>query len=242
MSGARILLVEDDPEICELVAETLAMEGHKVEVTHHGANLIDRLAAANVDLVILDRTLPDAEGVDLCRRLRETGNEVPILMLTARDALHDKLEGLQAGADDYLTKPFAFAEMAMRVEALLRRAGRTGALQPPILRVGPLALDRTRKTVEADGARIALTATEFALLTFLMENPDRPVDRQELLKGVWGYDFDPHTNVVEVYVSYLRRKLSAATTAVTVRNIRGFGYVLHRSDDATDATQLAGMS
>jgi len=232
MSGASILLVEDDPEICELVAGTLRMEGHEIDAVHEGADLADRLAAGRYDLVILDRTLPDAEGAELCRTLRAAGDDVLVLMLTARDALEDKLEGLKAGADDYLTKPFSFAEMTLRVETLLRRVGRGAALEEAPLRVGPLTLDRARKAAEVDGVPVRLTATEFALLSFLMAHPDRPVSRHEILKGVWGYDFDPNTNVVEVYVSYLRRRLAAATDGVVVRNVRGFGYVLERVDDA----------
>ncbi len=226
MSETRILLVEDDPEICELVVDTLRLEGHAVDVMHEGTDLTDRLATGNYDLLILDRTLPDAEGVELCRAVRASGDGIMILMLTARDAVEDRVEGLQAGADDYLTKPFAFAEMAIRVEALLRRTAKTEPAQAPVLRHGPLTLDRIRKTVEAGSVPIPLTSTEFALLTFLMEHPGRPIDRMELLKKVWGYDFDPHTNVVEVYISYLRRKLSAVTTDVVVQNVRGFGYHL----------------
>ena len=232
MSGARILLVEDDPEICELVVGTLRMEGHEIDAVHEGAELADRLAAGRYDLVILDRTLPDAEGAELCRTLRAAGDDVLVLMLTARDALEDKLEGLKAGADDYLTKPFSFAEMALRVETLLRRAGRAAVAADAPLRIGSLTLDRSKKVAAVDGAPVRLTATEFALLSFLMEHLDRPISRQEILKGVWGYDFDPNTNVVEVYVSYLRRRLAAATEEIVLRNVRGFGYVLERADDA----------
>jgi len=232
MSGARILLVEDDPEICELVVGTLRMEGHEIDAVHEGTDLADRLAAGRYDLVILDRTLPDAEGAELCRTLRAAGDDVLVLMLTARDALEDKLEGLKAGADDYLTKPFSFAEMALRVETLLRRGGRA-AVEEAALQIGSLTLDRSRKAAAVDGAPVRLTATEFALLSFLMEHPDRPISRQKILKGVWGYDFDPNTNVVEVYVSYLRRRLAAVTDAVVVRNVRGFGYMLERVDDAS---------
>lgn len=229
MTAARVLLVEDDPEISELISDALGMEGYSVDATAEGAGLVERLAAAEYGLVILDRMLPDAEGAALCRRLREAGNGVLILMLTARDALEDKIEGLQAGADDYMTKPFAIAELTMRVETLLRRAGR-GAPIEDVLHVGPLSLDRRRKAAEVDGTAVQLTATEFALLRFLMENPGRPVSRTELLKGVWGYDFDPHTNVVEVYISYLRRKLGDATRTVTVETVRGFGYRMKVAD------------
>jgi len=151
-------------------------------------------------------------------------------MLTARDGLEDKIEGLAAGADDYLTKPFAFSEMIMRVAALLRRASRDPRPATPVLTLGVLTLDRERKTAEAERVPLKLTATEFELLRYLLESRGRPVDRIELLRAIWGYDFDPNTNVVEVYISYLRRKLSAATDRITLGNKRGFGYFLEVSE------------
>jgi DNA-binding response OmpR family regulator len=230
MPGARILIVEDDPEISELVRDSLAIEGHAVDAVGFGADLVHRVAAMRYDLVILDRTLPDAEGAALCRDLREAKSDVLVLMLTARDALEDKIEGLAAGADDYLTKPFAFSEMTMRVAALLRRANRGQVRETPLLKLGVLTLDRERKTAEAGCVPLDLTATEFELLRYLLESKGRPVDRLELLRAVWGYDFDPNTNVVEVYISYLRRKLGAATDLVTLGNKRGFGYFLQASE------------
>ncbi|KIC47834.1 response regulator transcription factor [Tateyamaria sp. ANG-S1] len=234
MSAARILVVEDDPEISEMIADTLQRRGHTIDVTHSGAEFAQQLKTEDYALVILDRLLPDAEGAELCRSLRQTGDDILVFMITAQDALEDKLEGLEAGADDYLTKPFAFAEMAMRVETLLRRADRTAGTQEEELCTGPLRLDRARKKVTVDGAPIALTATEFSLLAHLMQHTDRPVDRMELLNAVWGYDFDPETNVVEVYILYLRRKLSQATTDVTLRNVRGFGYLLETTDNVLE--------
>ncbi|WP_299208130.1 response regulator transcription factor [uncultured Tateyamaria sp.] len=234
MSNARILVVEDDPEISEMIADTLRRRGHVVDVTHSGAEFVQRLKDGDYSLVILDRLLPDAEGAELCRSLRQAGDDVLVFMITAQDALEDKLEGLEAGADDYLTKPFAFAEMAMRVETLLRRADRTAGAQDEELRIGPLCLDRARKKVTVDDAPIELTATEFSLLAHLMQHTDRPVDRMELLNAVWGYDFDPQTNVVEVYILYLRRKLLRATKDVVLRNVRGFGYVLEIESDALE--------
>ncbi|MBY5935107.1 response regulator transcription factor [Tateyamaria omphalii] len=234
MSPARILIVEDDPEISEMIADTLRRRGHIIDVTHSGAEFAQQLNGGDYALVILDRLLPDAEGAELCRSLRQAGDDILVFMITAQDALEDKLEGLEAGADDYLTKPFAFAEMAMRVETLLRRADRTTGTQEEELCIGPLRLDRGRKKVTVDGTPIALTATEFSLLAHLMQHTDRPVDRMELLNAVWGYDFDPETNVVEVYILYLRRKLSQATTDVALRNVRGFGYVLETTDSVLE--------
>ena len=229
MSGARILIVEDDPEISELVRDSLVIAGHTVDAVAFGADLVHRVAAMRYDLVILDRTLPDAEGAAMCRDLRDANSDVLVLMLTARDALEDKIEGLAAGADDYLTKPFAFSEMTMRVAALLRRANRGEVRATSPLTLGVLTLDRERKTVEAGDVPLELTATEFELLRHLLESKGRPVDRLELLRAVWGYDFDPMTNVVEVYISYLRRKLGAATDRITLGNKRGFGYFLEVS-------------
>ncbi|WP_095588472.1 response regulator transcription factor [Actibacterium ureilyticum] len=225
---ARILLVEDDFEICEIVTSGLRLEGHEVSVRTFGAGLVEHVAADPPALIVLDRTLPDAEGAELCRALRAAGSGVMILMLTARDSLEEKLQGLDAGADDYLTKPFALSELAARVKVLLRRAGHSGQAghAPPVSTLGPLRLDRSAAAAEVDGAPLSLTATEFALLAALLENQGRVMSRTELLKAVWGYDFDPHTNVVEVYVSYLRRKLHGATDTVVLRNVRGFGYTI----------------
>ncbi|SIT08947.1 two-component system, OmpR family, response regulator PrrA [Roseivivax lentus] len=230
--AARILLVEDDFEICEVVTSGLRLEGHEITVRTHGAGLVEHVGETAPDLVVLDRTLPDSEGAELCRALRSAGSGVMILMLTARDSLEEKLEGLDAGADDYLTKPFALSELTARVKVLLRRAGHAGpgGQVPSASTLGPLRLDRAAVVADVDGTPLSLTATEFELLAALLENQGRVMSRTELLKAVWGYDFDPHTNVVEVYVSYLRRKLREATDAVILRNVRGFGYTVEASD------------
>ncbi|MFQ6550231.1 response regulator transcription factor [Aestuariibius sp. 2305UL40-4] len=230
MSSAKILVVEDDPEICEVVSDALTMEGYIVNIVNAGLGVAERLAEEHHDLVVLDRMLPDVEGADLCRELRAVGNDVLILMLTARDALGEKVEGLEAGSDDYLTKPFAVSELVARVQSLLRRAGR-GTPRPNLLHLGPLTLDRGRASAMVDGRPLMLTATEFSLLETLITNGERVLSRTELLKEVWGYDFDPQTNNVEVYVSYLRRKLGAVTSSVVLRNVRGFGYTVELRDE-----------
>ncbi|WP_147108066.1 response regulator transcription factor [Tateyamaria sp. syn59] len=229
--GARILLIEDDFEICEIVTQGLRLEGHEVTVRTFGQGLVEHVQADPPALIVLDRTLPDSEGAELCRALRAAGLGVMILMLTARDSLEEKLQGLDAGADDYLTKPFALSELTARVKVLLRRAGHGGLAEPapPASVLGPLRLDRATASADVAGVPLVLTATEFALLAALLENQGRVMSRTELLKAVWGYDFDTRTNVVEVYVSYLRRKLSAETEAVVVRNVRGFGYTIELS-------------
>ncbi|SEM58674.1 two-component system, OmpR family, response regulator MprA [Loktanella fryxellensis] len=226
----RILIVEDDHEIAAFLSAGLTAEGYDVAVTHAGQDLMDRLTARRADLVVLDRMLPDAEGADLCRQIRARGDGTLIVMLTARDALEDKLEGLRAGADDYMTKPFAFAELLARIEALVRRSGvvdpapATGTLTFTDLRI-----DMARKVVSRQDQDLGLTATEFALLHFLVTHAEQVVSRMELLKGVWGYDFDPHTNVVEVYVSYLRKKIERGGDTRLIRNVRGFGYMISQA-------------
>lgn len=236
MSARRLLIVEDDAEIAQFLQSGLSAEGYEVEARADGHALMDRVREGGFDLVILDRMLPDAEGVDLCRRLRAQSTRILILMLTARDALGEKLEGLRAGADDYVTKPFAFEELLARLEALLRRS-EPPEPAPTEIRVGELRLDLARKTAQRGERALGLTATEFALLRFLAENTGRVVSRMEILNAVWGYDFDPNTNIVEVYIAYLRKKVDRDAGVRLVRNVRGFGYVLAQEEaDEQDAS------
>ncbi|WP_281823266.1 response regulator transcription factor [Jannaschia rubra] len=232
--AARLLIVEDDAEIADFLATGLGAEGYDVTVRPDGRDLPALVRDGDFALVILDRMLPDAEGAELCRRLREAGEDVMILMLTARDALGDKLEGLRAGADDYMTKPFAFEELLARLEVLLRRTG-SGVPVPDAVTVGDIRLDRSLKTAQRAGQELELTATEFALLDYFVENAGRVVSRMEILRQVWGYDFDPHTNIVEVYIAYLRRKLDRAGPAGTIQTVRGFGYLLADDRSSSDA-------
>lgn len=225
MSKARILIVEDDAEIAEFLSLGLAAEGYEVAVEPNGAALPERVRTGGFRLVVLDRMLPDAEGVDLCRRLRAGGSGVLVLMLTARDALEEKLEGLRAGADDYVTKPFAFEELLARIEVLLRR---DAAAPPPAQTIAfaDLTVDLATKTARRGDKDLGLTATEFNLLRYLVENASRVVSRMELLNAVWGYDFDPNTNIVEVYIAYLRKKMEGDAGPRLLQNVRGFGYQL----------------
>lgn len=225
MRTRRLLIVEDDVEIAQFLQRGLAAEGYEVEIRPDGQELVDCVQTGEFDLLILDRMLPDAEGVDLCRRLRAHDAKIMILMLTARDALGEKLEGLRAGADDYVTKPFAFEELLARLEALLRRSDPPEPA-PTEIRVGELWLDLARKTASRGDRALGLTATEYALLRFLAENAGRVVSRMEILNAVWGYDFDPNTNIVEVYIAYLRKKVDRDAGVRLVRNVRGFGYLL----------------
>lgn len=234
MTATRILIVEDDAEIADFLSLGLAAEGYDVDVAPNGAGLVERVRDGGVRLVILDRMLPDAEGADLCRRLRAAGSDTLVLMLTARDALAEKLEGLRAGADDYVTKPFAFEELLARIEALLRRASPAES-SPRTLGYGDITIDLSLKTARRAGRDLGLTATEFGLLRYLVENADRVVSRMEILNAVWGYDFDPNTNIVEVYIAYLRKKLDRDTGSRLIRNVRGFGYQLSNIDSRNES-------
>jgi DNA-binding response OmpR family regulator len=225
MNGERLLVVEDDAEIAAFVERGLTAEGFRVDVAATGYEGIARLSNGGHRLVILDRMLPDAEGADLCRQIRASGNETMILMLTAKDSLSEKLDGLAAGADDYITKPFAFEELLARIGVLLRRAPADDPGQKEIV-LGDLHIDLVRKSATRGGRDLELTATEFALLQFLAERADIVQSRADILKGVWGYDFDPQTNIVEVYIAYLRKKLEQNGESKLVHNQRGFGYLL----------------
>ncbi|QDY71001.1 response regulator transcription factor [Qingshengfaniella alkalisoli] len=233
MTYSTILIVEDDTEIADFLSVGLRAEGYDILVEPNGANLLDHVREDAVKLVILDRMLPDAEGADLCRRLRAADSDVLVLMLTARDALQEKLEGFRAGADDYVTKPFAFEELLARVEVLLRRSISTEPL-PQALTFADMSIDISRKTAQRAGIDLGLTATEFNLLRYFLENAERVVSRMEILNAVWGYDFDPNTNIVEVYIAYLRKKLESGGGIRLIQNVRGFGYRLSVESDPRD--------
>ncbi len=220
----RILLVEDDPEIAGFLAQGLRAEGYGVDVSPIGSGLPERLASGSYRIIILDRMLPDAEGAEICHQLRTAGIQTMILMLTAKDALGDKVEGFHAGADDYMTKPFAFEELLARLRALLRRAPERDVAEA--LEVADLRLDLGQKVAWRGERELGLTATEFALLRFLVESAGKVVSRTDILKAVWGYNFDPHTNIVEVYIAYLRKKVDQGQDVRIIRNHRGFGYSL----------------
>lgn len=219
-----ILIIEDDEEISEFLQIGLSAEGYQVSVTHDGSKLLERVARDRPALLILDRMLPGEDGVDLCKRLREAGHDTMVLMLTAKDTMDDKIDGLRAGADDYLTKPFGFGELLARLEALLRRTGHSGDANSLV--IDDLRLDLSLKAAFRADVPLTLTATEFSLLRFLAENADKVMSREQILKAVWGYDFDPTTNVVEVYISYLRKKVDSQHDTKLIANVRGFGYVL----------------
>ncbi len=225
----RLLIVEDDSEIAGFLADGLSAEGYEVTVSHDARDLHVRVRTGKFALLILDRRLPDAEGADICLRLRAEDQDVRVLMLTVKDTLDETLEGLHAGADDYMTKPFAFAELLARIEVLLRRPPPGQPAGDEVL-VGDIRIDLSTKTAHYGGQNLGLTATELALLRYFADNAGRVLSRTDILRGVWGYDFDPNTNIVDVYVTYLRRKLESAGATGVIHTSRGFGYQLSEGE------------
>jgi DNA-binding response OmpR family regulator len=219
----RILVVEDDEEIAQVLQRSLRLEGYEVKLAGDGVQGLEEAHAFLPDLIVLDLGLPRLDGVDVAKRLREGGDEVPILILTARDALESRVEGLDVGADDYLVKPFERQELLARMRALLRRRPPRG-MAP--LRVGDLMLNPDTHEVSRGERRIELTQREFELLEYLMRNERLVISRQKLLDEVWGYDPFSITNTIEVFVSNLRRKLEAGGEPRLLHTVRGAGYVL----------------
>jgi len=219
----RILVVDDETSIVDAVATALRYEGYEVEEATSGRQALTAATTFDPHLIVLDWMLPDVEGIEVGRRLRERGYKTAILFLTAKDATENKVEALRAGGDDYVTKPFSLAEIVARVEAVLRRTG--GELPGDVLTFADLVLDESRHEVTRNGVQIDLTATEFNLLRFLMLNPRRVLSKAQILQNVWHYDFGGSRNVVETYVSYLRRKLDANGPPL-IRTVRQAGYML----------------
>ena len=220
----RILVVEDDRKVASFIRKGLEEEGHAVEVAGDGAEAVERATdGAPWDLVILDVMLPKGDGFGVLKTLRQEGLRMPVLMLTARDAVGDKVTGLDLGADDYLSKPFAFEEFLARVRALLRRGGGRPA---PVLRLADLTLDPATREVKRGARRVELTAREHTLLEYFLRNAGRVLTRPMLAQHVWGLDFDPESNVVDVYVGYLRRRIEGEGERRLLHTVRGVGYVL----------------
>ena len=217
----RILVVDDEPAVRDAVDRALRLEGYQIETARDGREALDALADRPPDAVVLDVLMPEVDGLDVCRRLRAAGDRTPVLMLTARDAVADRVKGLDAGADDYLVKPFALEELRARLRALLRRSG--GADQDAPLRFADIVLDPAGHTVRRADRQIALTRTEFLLLELFMRHPRQVLTRTVVFERVWGYDFGPASNSLEVYVGYLRRKLGEPRL---IHTVRGVGYVL----------------
>jgi len=224
----HILVVEDDAPLARIVKKSLESGGHTVEVATDGQEGLDLGRKRNHDAVVLDIQLPRVSGMDVCRTLREDGNRVPIIMLTARGAVADRINGLDAGADDYLPKPFSLAELQARLRALSRRG------QPSdneVLESGPLTLDPAARELRVNGVAVEMTGTELALLEHLMQNAGVVLSRDQLREHVWGDGPEPTSNVVDIYVHYVRRKLkSAGLTDDPIRTVRGLGYAFRRQD------------
>lgn len=220
----RILIVEDDPETNQFVAQGLAEAGHQTATSLNGRDGLFQATGDAFDVIVVDRMLPELDGLALVRALRAAGNMTPVLMLTAVGGISDRVEGLESGADDYLVKPFAFSELAARVQALGRRPA--SRIDPNELQVGTIVMDLHRRTVERNGQRVHLQPREFALLAELMRNPHRVMTRTMLLERVWDFDFDPKTNIVETHLSRLRSKLNAGFDTDAIETIRGAGYMM----------------
>jgi two-component system, OmpR family, response regulator len=219
----RILVVDDEPSIVDAVATALRYEGYEVDEAFTGRGALDAVVKNEPDLIVLDWMLPDIEGIEVGRRLRARGFKTAVLFLTAKDGTEHKVEALRAGGDDYVTKPFSLAEIVARTQAILRRTA--GDLPGDVLRFGDLVLDEGRHEVFRGETEITLTATEFGLLRYFMLNPRRVLSKAQILQNVWRYDFGGNANVVETYVSYLRRKLDAAGPPL-IRTVRQAGYML----------------
>ena len=223
----HILVVEDDRPLARILRKSIESSGHTVDIAGDGDEALRVARTGSHDALVLDLQLPRLSGIEVCRRLRDDGNAVPIIMLTARGTVADRIEGLDVGADDYLPKPFSLAELQARLRALHRR----GKVEPELLRSGSLELDTTARELRVHGTSVDLTGTELALLEYLMRNPGVVLSRDQLREQVWGDGFEPASNVVDIYVHYVRRKLKrAGADHDPIRTVRGLGYSFRRAD------------
>jgi DNA-binding response OmpR family regulator len=224
----NILVVEDDQALARILVKSIESNNHTVEVVHDGEAGLSKARSGGHDAIVLDLMLPRLSGIEVCRRLRAEGNGVPVLMLTARSAVPERIEGLDAGADDYLVKPFSLGELQARLRALSRRSV---PARPDLIEAGDLSLDSTGREVRVNGAAVELTGTEFALLEYLMRNSGAVLTRDQLREEVWGEGFEPSSNVVDIYVHYLRRKLKGAGLGYDpIRTVRGLGYAFRKPE------------
>jgi two-component system response regulator MprA len=223
----HVLVVDDDPGVRDSLRRSLTFEGYTVTTAGDGEQALASVTSDRPDIVVLDLQMPVLGGLETCRRLREQGDDIPVLMLTARQGTRDRVTGLDAGADDYLPKPFALEELLARLRALLRRiASPAKSTAGEVLRFQDLELHTATREVTRAGHPITLTRTEFALLELFLRHPRQVLTRQQILSEVWGYDFDPDSNTLEVYVGYLRRKTEEHNPTRLVHNVRGVGYTL----------------
>ncbi|RII11947.1 putative transcriptional regulatory protein TcrX [Streptomyces sp. YIM 130001] len=232
-SRVRVLVVDDEASLTELLSMTLRYEGWEVRTAQDGASAVRAARSFRPDAVVLDVMLPDMHGLAVLGRLRHDLPDVPVLFLTAKDAVEDRIAGLTAGGDDYVTKPFSLEEVVARLRGLIRRSGAVARRSESLLVVGDLTLDEDSHEVTRGGRSIHLTATEFELLRYLMRNPRRVLSKAQILDRVWSYDFGGQANVVELYISYLRRKIDAGN-APMIHTRRGAGYLLKAADPAPE--------
>lgn len=227
--AVRILVVDDDRAVRESLRRSLAFNGYSVELAEDGVEALERIASDRPDAVVLDVMMPRLDGLEVCRRLRSTGDDLPVLVLTARDSVSERVAGLDAGADDYLPKPFALEELLARMRALLRRTGPDDSGDSAAVTFSDLSLDPVTREVSRGDRQISLTRTEFSLLEMLINNPRRVLTRSRILEEVWGFDFPTSGNALEVYVGYLRRKTEADGEPRLIHTVRGVGYVLRET-------------
>ncbi len=225
-SPLRVLVVDDEINIAELLQMALRYEGWDITMAHTGRSAVTSARQTSPDAIVLDMMLPDFDGMEVLRKVREHSPDVPVLFLTARDAVEDRIAGLTAGGDDYVTKPFSLEEVVARLRGLMRRSGALAERTSAVLRVGDLTMDEDSHDVHRAGVPVDLTATEFELLRYLMRNPRRVLSKAQILDRVWEYDFGGQANVVELYISYLRKKIEADGNAAMIHTKRGAGYVL----------------
>ena len=222
----RILLAEDERSLSRAVTALLERSHYAVDAVYDGHEALDYLESGNYDALILDIMMPKMDGMEVLRRLRKEGVQLPVIMLTARDSVVDKVSGLDSGADDYITKPFAIEELLARIRAALRKRGSGERPEEPLLSAGPLTMDVERHTVAVSGTPVELTRREFDLLHHLLENKGRVLSREALLDSVWGFDFVGETNSVDVYIRFLRSKIDEAFDIKLIHTVRGVGYVI----------------
>jgi two-component system, OmpR family, response regulator MprA len=225
-SGAEVLVVDDDPQLREALTRALQLDGYDVTTASNGAQALDSVTKHRPDLMVLDVMMPYVGGLDVCRTLRQRRDKLPILVLTARDELGDRVAGLDAGADDYLTKPFALEELRARIRALLRRTSPDDVDESAPLHYADLMLDPGGRVVRRGDRSIDLTRTEFALLELLLRNPERALAREVIMDRVWGWESEPTSNSLEVFIGYLRRKTESDGEPRLIHTVRGVGYVL----------------
>lgn len=223
----RILLVEDEKNVIAFIKKGLEEEFYTVDAAENGAEGLSMATSNEYDLILLDIMLPEINGIELCKQLRQRGMKTPVLMLTAKDSVSNKVEGLESGADDYLTKPFAFSELLARIKALLRRASES----VKELSLDDLRMDLLSRRVYRGGKEIILTPKEFSLLEYLLRRKGRVLSRTQIIENIWGFNFDPNSNVVDVHIKYLREKINTGFPNKLIHTVRGAGYILKAQDD-----------